>query len=460
MKIATIHYHARPGGITRVIEQSIQGLADRAHCLFFSGEAARSVTPIQKRIRVLPQLAYSAQTKPQPLDMLRLARGAFGTPPDIWHIHNHGLGKNLALTQEITNLAMMGQKILLHIHDFAEDGYPENYKNLKKLAKRLYPVAAHIHYAVLNQRDFSILSDAGIPVSNLHLLPNAASPIPAVPKVSSDEDPLYVYPCRAIRRKNIGELLLWSAVMPDARFAISLADNTPDGKAEYKEWVAFAEELGLRVEFNAGADTTAHDMMTQADAIITTSTSENFGLSFLEPWLANKPLVGRNLPEITADIAENGIDLSQLYNRLGVPLTTTDWNIGPDFLEALEDTICATNDAFGRPWSDEEFEAAQAALIQEGTVDFGLLDEAMQRTIIRAAQQAPEMFAGGLGSITEGTASNRAVAEKCYSVEAYADRLEAVYKTLMAIKPGTVRYADSNAVLEAFISPERITRLD
>jgi hypothetical protein len=38
MNIAIVHYHARPGGVTRVVERAVEALGSRAHCLFFTGE--------------------------------------------------------------------------------------------------------------------------------------------------------------------------------------------------------------------------------------------------------------------------------------------------------------------------------------------------------------------------------------------------------------------------------------
>ncbi|MCK5844530.1 MAG: hypothetical protein KAG97_07475, partial [Victivallales bacterium] len=289
MNVAIVHYHARLGGVTRVIEHAVESLGSTAHCLFFSGEAAQGHTPIQKKIRVVPALGYSTEKKIQPLHLLHRARGAFGgNEPDLWHIHNHSLGRNPALTQEVINLAMAGQKILLQLHDFSEEGHPENYSNLRKLKKRLYPIAPHIHYAVLNPRDVGFLQSTGIPTENLHLLPNPVSPLPEIQSSipNRQSSMLYVYPCRAIRRKNIGELLLWSAVMPEARFAISLAPKNPGVKPIYDAWVTFAKELTLNVDFNAGAKTPFHEMIAKADALITTSIAEGFGLAFLEPWLA------------------------------------------------------------------------------------------------------------------------------------------------------------------------------
>jgi len=447
--------------VTRVVERAVKSLGKNAHCLFFTGEAARGETPLQKKIRVVPNLGYSTEKKLQPLELLRRARGAFGGEPEVWHIHNHCLGKNPALTQEISNLAMAGQKILLQIHDFAEDGHPDNYAQLGKLKKRLYPIAPHIHYAALNPRDVEFLQSTGIPKGNIHLLPNVVSPLPEAQSsiLNRQSSMLYVYPCRAIRKKNIGEILLWSAVMPEARFAISLAPKNPEVKPIYDAWVAFAEELGLNVDFDAGAKTPFHEMIAKADALITTSIAESFGLAFLEPWLAGKPLVGRNLPEITGDFEEHGLDLSNLYNRLSVPLTSDAWNIGAEFLQTLEEKMRASCEAYGREWSPDNFAAAQTKLVRDGTVDFGILDEEMQRTLIRAVHADPSIFAAKLGDASAMIEHNQGVVKETYGSEVYGEQLLSIYQKLLATQPGTIRYADGDALLSAFLAPERFNLL-
>lgn len=85
------------------------------------------------------------------------------TPKDtLFHFHNHSLGKNASLTHSVSSIAESGFHCLLQIHDFAEDFRPDNYQHLLKFANRhhfeidrfLYPIAGHIHYAVLNSRDY------------------------------------------------------------------------------------------------------------------------------------------------------------------------------------------------------------------------------------------------------------------------------------------------------------------
>lgn len=45
----------------------------------------------------------------------------------LLHWHNHSLGKNTAAPGVIRSLAHEGWRILLQVHDFAEDNRPENY---------------------------------------------------------------------------------------------------------------------------------------------------------------------------------------------------------------------------------------------------------------------------------------------------------------------------------------------
>jgi len=247
--------------------------------------------------------------------------------------------------------------------------------------------------------------------------------------------------------------------MPDARFAISLAPTGPGVKARYDEWVSFADELSLNVQFNAGAHCSFDEMVAKADALITTSIAESSGSPFLEPWLANKPLVGRNLPEITREVEQQGVDLSTLYNRLSVPLTSNGWNIGGEFLQALEKKMRASCEAYGREWQPELLEKAHTQLVQNGTVDFGILDEEMQRTLIRAVHADPSIFPAELGDSSPMIQQNKQAAEETSGSEAYGDALLSIYHTLLKTKPGSVRYADGDALLTAFLAPERFNLL-
>ena len=220
LRIALVHYHLRPGGVTTVLSRTLAALRDHAvQCVVLSGEACEDPATWPAPVRVVPGLGYDDGTSSRLTaeDLERAATDALGGPPQLWHIHNHALGKSAGLPRVVPDLARRGCPLLLHLHDFAEDGRPGNYARLNQqlgdAADRLYPRAAHVHYAVLNRRDHSFLLHAGAPADQVHVLPN---PI----RLDGDAglvEPVaghMIYPTRAIRRKNVGEFLLWSLLGP------------------------------------------------------------------------------------------------------------------------------------------------------------------------------------------------------------------------------------------------------
>ena len=117
---------------------------------------------------------------------------------------------------------------------------------------------------MLNRRDFKVLRRAGIPEARLHYLPNPVEEPPRLPdqaiarrKLDPALSParrVVLYPVRGIRRKNIGELLLWAAVFGDTTsFVLSLAPANPDERPMYEQFVRLARELSLPVYFDTGA---------------------------------------------------------------------------------------------------------------------------------------------------------------------------------------------------------------
>ena len=181
MKVALVHYHLQPGGVTRVIENTVEAWK-------INGNGPEDYVILSSRpypgnklqnVRVVEGLDYkdlSDATDPLILKerMEEAARSVLGQLPDVWHIHNHSLGKNAGLSGAVAELAKSGARLLLQPHDFAEDGRPQNFRNLGKTRALLYPTAVQVHYAALNRRDQSFLqstlTDFNSPV---HLLANA-----------------------------------------------------------------------------------------------------------------------------------------------------------------------------------------------------------------------------------------------------------------------------------------------
>ncbi len=524
MRIAIVHFHLQTGGVTRVIQHACAALAAAGHSVVvLSGEPAQQPDALTARVEVIPALGYEERRPPSGARALQqameqAAKRALGAPPDLWHVHNHCLGKNLVLPDALRGLAEAGHRLLLQPHDFAEDGRPALYRRMLETmgaqdgarpSARLYPLAPQIHYATLNARDHRFIAAAGIPSEHLHRLPNAVSfaaesaspPVgkrrDAIAVESAGEDWIkrrnqggsgnrneggavpgwqtdserpkvdldhrrWLYPTRAIRRKNLGELLLWAALAgPEDRFATTQAPQNPIEQPIYQRWAGLTRELDLPVDLELGARSQDfRALLASSNALMTTSVAEGFGLAFLEPWLIGRPLAGRDLPEITTDFSADELDLSGLYQRLPVPL---DWLDATALRQRLDHALAATAGAYGRKRDVDDLERAwQVAVDEDGRIDFGRLDEEAQIEVLRhlradpAAGSALDATSPPLAADAELIKRNRTVVEREYMLEGYQRRLEAIYQALLDAPSAPLRdQADGEALIARFQAPER-----
>ena len=481
MRVAIVHYHLQPGGVTRIIEHTINGLAGRdAGIVVLTGQEPPGSWPSEWRL--IPGLQYEAARPPVgPEELARqmesAAREALGGRPDLWHVHNHSLGKNMALPGALVELAGRGARLLLHIHDFAEDGRPANYHlMLEKMAhgsklemsRLLYPVGGHVHYGVLNGRDFSFLGDAGASGECLHLLANPVQlgDRAGQPPPTRGHGTLWLYPTRAIRRKNIGEFLLWSAVADsDHRFATTLGPENPRERPRYEMWKRVAAELKLPVQFEiaTGCGCSFEELLGQARSLVTTSVAEGFGLAFLEPWLVGRPVCGRDLPEITADFHRQGIQLPWLYERLDVPVSWLGLGRIADRAAAGQQQVL---EAYGRGESADCLERILAAWVRDDHVDFGRLDEEMQEIVLRRLVQDPgqarRLRPASLPDPVEcdrAIETNRRLLREKYSLRGYGERLYRLYSQVAGSDVTPLSFLDGEILLDHFLAPERLMLL-
>ncbi len=481
MRIAVVHYHLRRGGVTRVIETTLEGLADSAEVVVLTGEPPGEESPLAARCRVVPGLGYrdddaEAEAEADTLagNLVRVARDALGAAPDLWHFHNHSLGKNVAMPAVIHRLARDGARMLLQIHDFAEDGRPENFRRQRAAVDPdtlpWYPDAPAIHYATLNRRDADFLAGAGLARERLHPLPNAVAPPPAdadagPPEFVKSGQRFLLYPTRGIRRKNLGEMLLLAALTGDAcAYASTLAPENPEWLAIHHRWEKFAARHRLPARLGIGADPAVSygGLLGAADALLTTSVAEGFGLAFLEPWLIGKAVRGRDLPEITLDFKERGIRLEGLYPRLDLPESAIDVSLFRDRLEAGLSRAFA---GYGRALPRDAGALALAAALRQGRVDFGRLDEPLQERAIewvlahpRRARDAIALPRLDPGAPALCRANARAVRES-HGVAAYGERLGEIYRSILACPLADPGALDGDRLLDAFLDPARFSLL-
>jgi glycosyltransferase involved in cell wall biosynthesis len=483
MRIAIVHYHLQTGGVTRIIEHAISALTERGiSVVVLCGEAPRTTSTAP--VRVVEGLGYAGPgAAPSPTllaqELEHAASMALGGRPDIWHVHNHSLGKNLALPVALLQLAAAGHHLLFQIHDFPEDGRPDNYRKLLRelggndpvrLSAILYPDAPQVHYAVLNRRDRAALQVSGLSPERLHSLPNPVWLPPgddtAAPPLET-EARLWLYPTRAIRRKNLGEMVLWAAIAPDGeRFATTRGPLNPAERPFHERWKDVIARLRLPVTLEIANQYPGSfsSLLGSAHALVSTSVAEGFGMAFLEPWLVGRPVVGRDLPEITGEFTEAGLDLSGLYTEMPVPLS---W-LGKDRLAtAARRGLQRVMGAYGRVPEDEQTDRVMQAWVSGDLIDFGRLDEPMQAEIIERAMRSAtareelpawdrlEQAVATTGCVEK----NRYAVLKNYNLDQYASRLVDLYQLIASYGVEKPSHLNGETILDSFLAPERLCLL-
>ena len=462
MKIAFLHYHLKTGGVTTVIKQQLDAIGKQWQTLVLTGFPPE--TPFPADFVHIPELGYSSQYKKQfdPEDaadmIVNAIRQKFNGLCDVLHIHNPTLAKNKRFLDIIKSLQKRGLTLFLQIHDFAEDGRPLDY-----FADE-YPVDCH--YGVINQRDYDILLAAGLNEDGLHRLANSANPDHISPGCESEKS-MVLYPVRAIRRKNIGEAILLSLFFRSGQtLAVTLPPNSLADKKSYTGWKAFVKDRNINFEFEIGLMHNFNALVQSAQFLITTSITEGFGFSFLEPWLFKKLLWGRSLPDICRDFTKKGIRLDHLYAGLHVPV---DWISRQRFNQRWVACVRNACRLFNLPTNEVLTPEAFESITEDDLIDFGILDEAAQKEVIirliSSKLDAEKLIRinpflsdpGMVSDRNELVEVNKRVIQRCYNSTIYRQKLRDLYHKV-ATRPVQQRI-DKTALASAFLNLQHFSLL-
>ena len=430
-----------------MIESQVKALSAQGHKVVLASSGPK-VDWCEEQF-IAPELDYCLESNLGGRDL----RNLIPLQPDLWIIHNPTLAKNALFPDFIKTLAEQKAPLLLQCHDFAEDGRPTNYQRLAETT-HLYPLAENIHYALVNTRDRTALIEAGLPEHRCHHLPNAVVP-PAAHPAPINPTPLVFCPARGIRRKNLGELCLLAAHAPaGVRFAVAAAPENLEWIAVHDRWVALAIELDLPIDFDVAdrlppapnAAPSFSSWLGHATHLVTTSIAEGFGLTFLEPALLGKPLIGRDLPEITRDFSN--APLGTLYKEISIDLNALDLDhLKKDYLTQLN----ATFQSYERTLSETELEQAWQNFIATGTVDFGNLPESHQEHLIRkhALSELEQWLEKSLSVPAQSIATDP------WSLDHYGTALQNIIDLIVDSTPSTPNWLPKQNVLAQFLSPDR-----
>ncbi len=459
MKVVFLHYHLKTGGVSTVVRQQVEALKNDCEVLILAGDLPEDDYPFPAV--EIPGLGYRTEGRPPEAPektasaVLDAVHGRWKDGCDVLHAHNATLAKNDTLLRVLEILRERGIRLLMQIHDFAEDGRPAAFS--------WEPYLRDCHYAAINSRDFRFLAEAGLKPEGLHLVPNMVDMPPELRPVPASDNVLY--PVRAIRRKNIGEAILLSLFFQKGeKLAITRPPDSSADMESYEDWKAFAKQAGLGVVFEAGMRDDFTNLVGSARYIVNTSITEGFGFSFLEPWLYGKGLRGRSLPDICSDFEKNGVRLDRLYPKLPVPL---DRNATKEFVSKWTKAFRDVRRRFDLDLKPAPPVATDAN--GSGLADFGLLDEHLQRSALarliedrknmeelRRINPFLEEFGRDFGTDDLVLENKKAVLEN-YNEDKYRRLLLDVYAKVCEIKVG--HGIDKRVLLERFLVPEQFSLL-
>ncbi len=355
MRLVVFHYHDRPGGVREVLERGLARLVARLggvrEVVLLLGEQGDGAwaARLEGRLGGVPLRAVvHADLGYRSGEVAGLGKGALGLVREVlsgeevlvW-AHNLSVGRHVGLLRLLPGLcAAAGATLWLHHHDWWWDGRWGRWEDWEKagvgaLEEALaisVPVGPGIRHFCVNRAD----------VAWLQLRAGSAAqwvgnPLPEGEGVLREEvreaaawlgersggKPVWLAPVRALRRKNLAESLLVT------RWAGGEACLVTTGGAssaeEERGWCRLGEAARRQgwplvpgVLARAERAPRVAALMAAAEAVVMTSLQEGFGLPYVEAAALGKPLVGRALPQVEANMAGLGCGLRGLYECLPV----------------------------------------------------------------------------------------------------------------------------------------------
>jgi glycosyltransferase involved in cell wall biosynthesis len=265
----------------------------------------------------------------------------------ILHTHNITLGKHPRLAYAVKLLARETSiRIINQVHDFPEDNRPGQLHALRYCTGKrddrfwrefCYYDLPNVIWATLTTHDAVKLAKRGVPAKKIRVLPNPVDDQffsrPVAPRSETlktlgkyAQDHRYPFnprrlvlfsPMKVMVRKNNEEAIELVKRLKRYQLVISLDASSPSDHAYSERLKNKIRRERLPVVIGAGqAFDNPLPLFDIAHGVLTTSKAEGFGYVFVEGWLRNKLVVGRDLPEVTRDFVAAGMDLQHLYREL------------------------------------------------------------------------------------------------------------------------------------------------
>jgi hypothetical protein len=404
MELCVLHYHFRPGGVRRVIELGLPALARAGNfcrVTLAAGEAPddawrakmeAALHPCDVAWCIEPALGYwSELNRPagEVRGAIRETLRRLAQPGATFWTHNLSVGRNLLLAQELAKIPST-MPLWLHHHDWWWDGrwerWPEmraqGFTSLVEAVQATLPLADHVRHFCVNLTDAQRLTDwTG---ADFRFLPNPLSALQVTPEETAaardflrhrtGAEAWWIYPCRALRRKNLAEALFVQQTL--ARNAVTVTTGGPSSAAEepyYNSLTAAAAAHGWPLHTGVAAHPDCPPvpaLMAAAEAVVVTSLREGFGLPYCEAALLRRPCSARIPRGLESTLLHLAVPFVEQWNAMPVPLHFYD--------DAREAAHIASGQEKLRALLPEELHHALHTLPPSGEMDLGRLSLAGQ----------------------------------------------------------------------------------
>ncbi|MHB1308711.1 MAG: glycosyltransferase family protein, partial [Limisphaerales bacterium] len=259
-------------------------------------------------------------------------------------------GRNLLLNRAlIGECEARGVALMLHHHDWWFENrwqrWPEmrasGFRTLTAVARAILPTDSTVRHLAINQMDTAVLKRHFD--GQAEWMPNLAEPgtAPSSEEIDrarrwlrwrlDDEGPVWLIPCRLLRRKNVAEAVLLARWLRPEAWLVTTGGTSSTEERPYAEALRKAGEthrwrlrLGVLQGGESGQPSVAA-LLGVSEVVLLTSLQEGFGLPYLEASLSHRPLLARRLPNIAPDLARFGFRFPQAYDEILVDPALFDW---------------------------------------------------------------------------------------------------------------------------------------
>lgn len=356
--LCVVHYHLRPGGVRRIIELALPYLVKNRpirRVTLAVGESSddrwmdrlrRALGKVSLTVVCEPAFRYQSELRTATDTTRRriakaLSRIAEDPSETMFWFHNPGLARNPILTDEIRKFAASHQtRVLFHHHDFWFENRWARWPDLRKAGFRtvdavgetIFGSGAPIGHATINRRDASFLDHrfTGAWLPNLTSRQKSCSTAERksarrwMAEKLGDAGPVWLFPTRFLRRKNLAEAVLLTRWLRPEGWLVTTAGVSSPEEAAYARRLESAARSGkwharFRILENGNENAPSIPaLLAASEMIVMTSAQEGFGLPYLEAVASGRPLIARRLPNVIPDLESFGFQLPWLYDEVWI----------------------------------------------------------------------------------------------------------------------------------------------